>query len=67
MLYEVITSLLSSAASVAAAPAARNWLMHLPEVREACWAAYIDDDIHLPPDWLPRLGAAAARYPEAGA
>jgi len=48
------------------APAARNWLMHLPEVRDACWAAYIDDDIQLPPDWLHRLGAAAARYPEAG-
>ncbi|MEF2231625.1 MAG: glycosyltransferase family A protein [Pseudodesulfovibrio sp.] len=48
------------------APAARNWLMHLPEVREARWAAFIDDDIHLPPDWLRRLGAAVARYPEAG-
>ena len=48
------------------APAARNWLMHLPEVREARWTAYIDDDIQLPSDWLHRLGAAAARYPDAG-
>ncbi len=48
------------------APAARNWLMHLPEVRESCWAAYIDDDISLPADWLHRLGEAVARYPEAG-
>jgi GT2 family glycosyltransferase len=48
------------------APAARNWLMHLPEVRESDYAAYIDDDILLPPDWLLRLGAAAVRYPDAG-
>lgn len=48
------------------APAARNWLMHLPEVRESDYAAYIDDDISLPKDWLLKLGAAAERYPDAG-
>ncbi|ADU63363.1 MAG: glycosyltransferase [Pseudodesulfovibrio sp.] len=48
------------------APAARNWLMHLPEVVESDFAAYIDDDIALPPDWLLRLGCAVGRYPEAG-
>jgi GT2 family glycosyltransferase len=48
------------------APAARNWLMSLPEVRQSDYAAYIDDDISLPGDWLLRLGGAVARYPEAG-
>lgn len=48
------------------APAARNWLMALPETREADFVAYIDDDIVLPGDWLNRLGAAVLRYPEAG-
>lgn len=48
------------------APAARNWLMSLPEVQESEFAAYIDDDISLPGDWLLRLGAAAQRYPDAG-
>jgi len=48
------------------APAARNWLLTLPEVRAARWVAYLDDDILLPEDWLLRLGAAAEAYPEAG-
>lgn len=48
------------------APAARNWLMELPEVRESDFVAYIDDDISLPKDWLTRLGAAVERYPDAG-
>lgn len=48
------------------APAARNWLMHLPEVRESRHAAFIDDDIVLPEDWLHKLGGAEARYPDAG-
>lgn len=48
------------------APAARNWLMHLPEVRAMDWAVYVDDDVSLPPEWLARLGAAAALYPNAG-
>lgn len=48
------------------APAARNWLMRLPEVRAMDWAVYVDDDVLLPKDWLGRLGAAAALYPQAG-
>jgi GT2 family glycosyltransferase len=48
------------------APAARNWLMHLPESREADWLVYLDDDVSLPQDWLERLGAAREAYPEAG-
>jgi GT2 family glycosyltransferase len=34
------------------APAARNWLWHLPEVRRAAYVAFLDDDVLLPPDWL---------------
>lgn len=48
------------------APAARNWLMHLPEVRECGHTVFIDDDIFLPEDWLLKLGGAEARYPDAG-
>lgn len=48
------------------APAARNWLAALPEVRRVDFAAYIDDDATVPPDWLGRFGAAVAAYPDAG-
>lgn len=48
------------------APAARNWLMHLPECWEADWIIYLDDDVSLPPDWLMRLGGAVETYPKAG-
>ncbi len=48
------------------APAARNWLMELPEVRESDFVAYIDDDISLPKDWLTRLAVSVDRYPDAG-
>lgn len=48
------------------APAARNWLAALPEVRDCDWFAYLDDDAMAPPDWLLRLGAAMQVYPEAG-
>ncbi|WP_243358692.1 glycosyltransferase family 2 protein [Fundidesulfovibrio terrae] len=48
------------------APAARNWLMSLKHVRSSDWAAFLDDDVNLPGDWLGRLGAATALYPEAG-
>jgi len=48
------------------APAARNWLMNLPEVQKSDFVAYIDDDIALPKDWLLRFGAAVKRYPDAG-
>ena len=48
------------------APAARNWLKHLPEVRSADWAAYLDDDVILPRDWLGGLAAAVELHPAAG-
>lgn len=47
------------------APAARNWLLALPELSGFTFAAFLDDDIVLPPDWLLRLGAAVAAYPKA--
>lgn len=34
------------------APAARNWLRHLPATSEADYLAYLDDDVFLPRDWL---------------
>ncbi len=48
------------------APAARNWLAALPGVREADFAAYLDDDALVAPDWLGRFGAAVAAAPGAG-
>ncbi len=48
------------------APAARNWLAAQPRLQQADFVAYLDDDVLLPPDWLARLGAAVAAYPEAG-
>lgn len=45
------------------APAARNWLLTEPECRAADWLAYLDDDVHLPADWLRLLGRAMDIYP----
>jgi GT2 family glycosyltransferase len=47
------------------APAARNWLLSLPEVRSHEFLVFLDDDVSLPADWLLRLGAAVAHFPEA--
>jgi len=47
------------------APAARNWLLSLPEVRRRPFLVFLDDDVTLPADWLPRLGAALAAFPAA--
>lgn len=47
------------------APAARNWLLALPELSSFTFAAFLDDDIDLRPDWLLRLGAAVDAYPKA--
>ncbi|SKA74586.1 Glycosyltransferase, GT2 family [Paucidesulfovibrio gracilis DSM 16080] len=44
------------------APAARNWMLSLPEVRESRMAAFLDDDVILPSDWLVRLTAAMERH-----
>lgn len=37
------------------APAARNWLVNLPEVRMADYVAFMDDDVRMPEDWLVRF------------
>ena len=34
------------------APAARNWLYHLPEVQQSDYLAFLDDDVYVPKDWL---------------
>lgn len=49
------------------APGARNWLLSLPEVRAARFAAFLDDDAFPPTDWLGRLLATASAHPGAGA
>ncbi|PKN09653.1 MAG: glycosyltransferase family 2 protein [Deltaproteobacteria bacterium HGW-Deltaproteobacteria-8] len=47
------------------APAARNWLLSLPEVRSHDFLVFLDDDVALPGDWLGRFGSAVKRFPEA--
>ncbi|NDY57143.1 glycosyltransferase [Desulfovibrio sulfodismutans] len=49
------------------APAARNWLLSLPAVRCARYAAFVDDDARPPRDWLTLLLDAARANPQAGA
>jgi len=49
------------------APAARNWLLSLPEVRRAAYAAFVDDDARPPENWLAMLLDAARANPNAGA
>ncbi len=49
------------------APAARNWLLFHPQIAEADFAAFLDDDALPPQDWLLKLGAAIKNYPDAGA
>lgn len=49
------------------AAAARNWLAALPEVQRIPFAAYVDDDVTLPPDWLRHLSRAVQVRPRAHA
>lgn len=49
------------------APAARNWLLSLPELAGYDFVAFIDDDALPPTGFAEYFGAAVARYPEAGA
>jgi glycosyltransferase involved in cell wall biosynthesis len=37
------------------APAARNWRLSLPAVREGEYVAFLDDDVFLQPDWLSHM------------
>lgn len=47
------------------APAARNWLLSLPEVRAHEDVVFLDDDLLLDPDWLTNLRRVAAAHPQA--
>ena len=47
------------------APAARNWLLTLPEARTADWVVYLDDDAIVPSDWLGYFGTALKAHPKA--
>lgn len=58
-------SLLTMPANIGA-PAARNWLKHLPASGEFDYVAYLDDDALLPEDWQEHLHTAVRAYPEAG-
>lgn len=49
------------------APPARNWLLSLPQVRSCAWAAFLDDDVVLPKDWLKRLLGASRMHTNPGA
>ncbi len=46
------------------APAARNWLLTLPETRDCEWVAFLDDDAMAPANWLYSLGKAMQEYPD---
>ncbi len=48
------------------APAARNWLIAQPETRAGDYAAFLDDDVDLSPDWLTWLLTVAERDPKIG-
>lgn len=46
------------------APAARNWLGALPEVRTSEFVAYLDDDVELPSDWLAHFLNVMEAHPK---
>lgn len=48
------------------APAARNWLISLPEAREADYVAFMDDDVLVEPDWLEWMLSTAESDPDIG-
>lgn len=46
------------------APAARNWLLTLPETRACDWLVFVDDDATVPAPWLRHFGRAMEDWPE---
>lgn len=48
------------------APAARNWLLSMPQVKERPWTVFLDDDVILSADWLQQLWSTAQTHPGAG-
>ena len=47
------------------APAARNWLWHLPEVKRCDYVAFLDDDVLVPPNWLNLYMETLELFPDA--
>jgi len=48
------------------APAARNWLTNLPEVRTSDYIAFLDDDVTVQEDWLAAFLTVAETDPRIG-
>lgn len=48
------------------APAARNWLLSLPQVNSSPYVAFLDDDVEVPPTWLESLVGVLEQHPKAG-
>lgn len=48
------------------APAARNWLKNMNELKLYDYVAYLDDDALVPADWQAHFSAAVESYPDAG-
>ncbi|MDR1659864.1 MAG: glycosyltransferase [Desulfovibrio sp.] len=46
------------------APAARNWLIHLPQVQACDHVAFMDDDVVMPKDWLVRYLTEMEKDPQ---
>ncbi|MDR2744722.1 MAG: glycosyltransferase [Desulfovibrio sp.] len=46
------------------APAARNWLIHLPQVQACDHVAFMDDDVVMPGDWLIRYLTEMEKDPQ---
>jgi len=46
------------------APAARNWLMNLPEVQATDYIAFLDDDVEVQKDWLAQFLTLAEADPQ---
>ncbi|ROQ90769.1 glycosyltransferase [Desulfosoma caldarium] len=47
------------------APAARNWLWHLPQVKNCDYVAFLDDDVLVPPNWLSHYLESLDLFPSA--
>ncbi|WP_291327377.1 glycosyltransferase family 2 protein [Desulfovibrio sp. UCD-KL4C] len=48
------------------APAARNWLKTLDEIKDFDYVAYLDDDALVPVNWQTQFNKAVVSYPDAG-
>lgn len=48
------------------APAARNWLIHLPSTWKHDYVAFLDDDVDVPADWLEWYLTVAESDPKVG-